>query len=128
MGFRWIFIEFSATFVIWNPASIFSSFEKYIFFRQNIRFIFREISDLNIDSINEGLLLPTVEYVPGHKLPPHLSPFQSIKFKSYVPHRRSELDKVKEAAANGEVYIPQLFVPKMDQKVLILEQFFGVVD
>jgi len=71
------------------------------------------------DSANEGVLLPEFEYAPGAKLPPHLSPFQNVKFKSYTPHRRLELDKVKEAVANGEVYVPQPFaLPENQPKVI----------
>ncbi|PRP84344.1 pescadillo-like protein (ISS) [Planoprotostelium fungivorum] len=59
------------------------------------------------DSANESFLLPESEYAPTSKLPPHLSPFQNAKLKSYIPGRRTELDKMKEAARNGLPYVKE---------------------
>lgn len=50
------------------------------------------------DCLNEGLLLPIADYAPGKPPPPHLSPFVDHEQEGYVPGRREELSKLKDAA------------------------------
>ncbi len=56
------------------------------------------------DSVNEKVLLPTNEYGPTATLPAHLSPFVDDKQMGYVPARRENIEKIKEAMENGTPY------------------------
>ena len=60
------------------------------------------------DCVNEGMLLPVEQYLPGIKLPPHLSPFvddeevRELRFlyvhtvqEGYTPIRRLQLEKMQ---------------------------------
>lgn len=47
------------------------------------------------DCINENMLLPVNDYLPGAILPPHLSPFVEIKEGDYVPPEKQRLIKMK---------------------------------
>jgi len=52
------------------------------------------------DCVNTGILLPVEEYVPGHELPPHLSPFVNDQQEGYVPDQRKKLDALIARAKN----------------------------
>lgn len=41
--------------------------------------------------MNFETLLPVTEYMPGKKLPPHLSPFDKIKQKGFMTKREKEI-------------------------------------
>lgn len=47
------------------------------------------------DSINFSVLLPIREYLPGAKLPPHLSPFTDFKQSDFIPNRLKEIRRIK---------------------------------
>lgn len=47
------------------------------------------------DCINENMLLPVDDYLPGAVLPPHLSPFSEINDHGYVPPEKQKLIKMK---------------------------------
>lgn len=47
------------------------------------------------DCINECMLLPVDEYLPGAVLPPHLSPFVEVSDHGYVPPEKQRLIKMK---------------------------------
>jgi pescadillo protein len=47
------------------------------------------------DCVNSKVLLPVKDYAPGKPLPPHLSPFVSIKDDVYKPERELEIKKIK---------------------------------
>lgn len=47
------------------------------------------------DCINENMLLPVEDYLPGACLPPHLSPFVETTETSYVPPEKQRLIKMK---------------------------------
>ena len=47
------------------------------------------------DCINENMLLPVDEYLPGAILPPHLSPFVEEGQGGYVPPEKKRLIKMK---------------------------------
>jgi pescadillo len=47
------------------------------------------------DCINENMLLPTEEYLPGNVLPPHLSPFAETSDGGYIPPEKQRLIKLK---------------------------------
>jgi pescadillo protein len=53
------------------------------------------------DSVNSKVLLPVKDYAPGKPLPPHLSPFLSVKDDVYKPERAIEIEKLK--GGEGEV-------------------------
>ena len=47
------------------------------------------------DCINENMILPVDEYLPGAILPPHLSPFVEAGEGDYVPPEKQRLIKIK---------------------------------
>lgn len=47
------------------------------------------------DCINEGMLLPVEEYLPGACLPPHLSPFVDHAEASYIPPEKQRMINLK---------------------------------
>jgi pescadillo protein len=47
------------------------------------------------DCINENMLLPVDDYLPGAILPPHLSPFRETTDGSYVPPEKQRLLRMK---------------------------------
>lgn len=47
------------------------------------------------DCINENMLLPVEDYLPGTCLPPHLSPFSEATATSYVPPEKQRLINMK---------------------------------
>jgi pescadillo protein len=47
------------------------------------------------DSINENMLLPVDDYLPGTLLPPHLSPFSETSETGYVPPEKQRLIRMK---------------------------------
>mmetsp|Transcript_10005 Transcript_10005/g.13741 ORF Transcript_10005/g.13741 Transcript_10005/m.13741 type:complete len:706 (-) Transcript_10005:26-2143(-) len=49
------------------------------------------------DSANERFLIPVHDYIPGATLPPHLSPFVNDQEEGYLPDRREQLNKWKQA-------------------------------
>jgi len=48
------------------------------------------------DCINENMLIPVDEYLPGATLPPHLSPFVETNESSYVPPEKKRLINLKQ--------------------------------
>lgn len=48
-----------------------------------------------VDSINNLILLPTTQYIPGKPLPPHLSPFIDGQKEGYIPQREKEIASLK---------------------------------
>lgn len=47
------------------------------------------------DSINNSILLPISDYLPGNSLPPHLSPFVNDVKEGYIPDRMKDIMKMK---------------------------------
>jgi len=59
------------------------------------------------DCINENMLLPVEEYLPGACLPPHLSPFVEVNEGSYVPPEKQRLIKMKLGIVDEEKTEPE---------------------
>jgi pescadillo protein len=57
------------------------------------------------DCINENLLLPVDDYLPGAVLPPHLSPFVEIKEGDYVPPEKQRMIKMKLGIQPDDNYV-----------------------
>ena len=55
------------------------------------------------DCINENVLLPVNDYLPGAVLPPHLSPFVEEKEGDYVPPEKQRLINMKLGIVDEEV-------------------------
>lgn len=54
------------------------------------------------DCINENMILPHEDYLPGAVLPPHLSPFVDHADGTYVPPEKQRLIKMKLGIAPEE--------------------------
>ena len=54
------------------------------------------------DCVNENMLLPVDDYLPGATLPPHLSPFVDIQEGDYVPPEKQRLIKLKLGITDTE--------------------------
>ena len=55
------------------------------------------------DCINENMLLPVDDYLPGAVLPPHLSPFVEVSEGDYVPPEKQRLIKLKLGIHNEPI-------------------------
>ncbi|KAA6393479.1 MAG: putative Pescadillo [Streblomastix strix] len=55
-----------------------------------------------VDCLNSTVLLPVGKYVPGAKLPPHVSPFVDINRAAYVPEMAKWL-RDQQRIAKGEI-------------------------
>jgi len=51
------------------------------------------------DCINENVLLPVDEYLPGAALPPHLSPFADSVGSAYIPPDKLKINDIKAGVA-----------------------------
>lgn len=54
------------------------------------------------DSINARVLLPIDKYLPGEKLPAHLSPFVEEKEEDYVPPEKLALLEYQKGNTEGK--------------------------
>lgn len=54
------------------------------------------------DSVNNSIRLPIEKYIPGHILPPHLSPFVDNEAEGYTPEYQKEIDQLKSGKLGGE--------------------------
>lgn len=54
------------------------------------------------DCINENILLPVDDYLPGAVLPPHLSPFVDTNEHGYIPPEKQKLIKLKLGITDTE--------------------------
>lgn len=54
------------------------------------------------DCINENMLLPVDDYLPGAVLPPHLSPFVDSNDHGYIPPEKQKLIKMKLGIIENE--------------------------
>jgi pescadillo protein len=59
------------------------------------------------DCINENMLLPVDNYLPGAVLPPHLSPFTETNESGYVPPEKQRLNKLKLGLKIDEEVVDQ---------------------
>lgn len=55
------------------------------------------------DSINENILLPVADYLPGALLPPHLSPFVDNSETGYIPPEKQRIDEIKMGKAETQI-------------------------
>ena len=55
-----------------------------------------------LDCVNNRFLIPTTEYEPGKKPPPHLSPFVDNEAEGYTPEYAEMLKRLKAASAPSE--------------------------
>jgi pescadillo len=62
------------------------------------------------DCINENMILPHEDYLPGAVLPPHLSPFVEHVDGSYIPPEKQKLIKMKLGITPEESVIKQPIV------------------
>ncbi len=68
------------------------------------------------DCINENMLLPVEEYLPGACLPPHLSPFVDHNETSYVPPEKQRLINMKLGITNTEEPVAEVSVTHVKKR------------
>ncbi|KAH0483781.1 MAG: hypothetical protein KVP17_000628 [Porospora cf. gigantea B] len=68
-----------------------------------------------LDSVNNRLMLPVLDYVPGAPCPPHLSPFVDDEVIGYLSDRRKILDELIEEYDKKEKLTKKLEGVKDDE-------------